>query len=217
MELARYTEDLVQRLTMVSGSDGFAELYVALLRELVKGNPVTPAALARAVDWPVDRVTTRLKQAASTEWDDEGNVVGYGLTLRETRHRLEVDGRRLYTWCAFDTLFFPALIDRTARVVSRCAATGVAIHLTVAPNAVLDIMPMETSLSLLLPEPTADVRAAFCRHVHFFASRAVGQEWASTHTGVDIVSLQDAFEIGRVRAERLLQLAGERVAPSARQ
>ncbi|MCQ4438245.1 organomercurial lyase, partial [Clostridioides difficile] len=53
-----------------------------------------------------------LEQAVSTEWDDYGNVVGYGLTLRETPHTFEVDGRRLYTWCAFDTLFFPALIDR---------------------------------------------------------------------------------------------------------
>ncbi|WP_455153162.1 organomercurial lyase [Cupriavidus basilensis] len=33
------------------------------------------------------------------------SLVGYGLTLRETRHAFEVDGRRLYTWCAFDTLF----------------------------------------------------------------------------------------------------------------
>ncbi|MBB4517474.1 hypothetical protein GGD68_006277 [Paraburkholderia fungorum] len=90
----------------------------------------------RALDWPVGRVTAALEQAASAKWDDDGNVVGYGLTLRETPHTFEVDGRLLYTWCAFDTLFFPALIDRTAHVVSRCAATGVPVSLTVTPEAI---------------------------------------------------------------------------------
>ncbi|MDN4571692.1 hypothetical protein DBB29_00190 [Pandoraea cepalis] len=64
-----------------------------------------------------------LAQAVCTVWDDVGNVVGYGLTLRETSHVFKVDGRRLYTWCAFDTLFFAILIDRTARVTSRCASS----------------------------------------------------------------------------------------------
>ncbi|WP_158244232.1 organomercurial lyase [Trinickia dabaoshanensis] len=88
-----------------------------------------------------------LKQSVSTEWDDDGNVTGYGLTLREIARAFAVGGQRVYTWCAFDALFFPALIDRTANVVSRCAATGVPVSLTVTPTAIQDVAPMRAAMS----------------------------------------------------------------------
>lgn len=215
MNLARYTAELVERLALGNRSEGFADLFIVLLRELSKGAPVSPAALARALDWPVGRVTAALEQAVSTEWDDDGNVVGYGLTLRETPHTFEVGGRRLYTWCAFDTLFFPALIDRTVHVVSRCAATGVPVSLTVTPTVIQDVAPAGAAVSLILPQDTPDIRAAFCCHVHFFASAAVGLDWASTHAGADIVSVHDAFAVGHERAERLLRATCLRNAGSA--
>ncbi|QPQ89171.1 organomercurial lyase MerB (plasmid) [Burkholderia gladioli] len=215
MNLARYTAELVERLTMGNRSEGFADLFVVLLRELAKGAPVPPATLAVALDWPVARVTAALEQAVSTELDADGNVVGYGLTLRETAHAFDVEGRRLYTWCAFDTLFFPALIDRTARVTSRCAATGTPVSLTVTPTAIEDIEPTGAAVSLILPQNTPDIRHAFCCHVHFFASAATGQQWAPTHPGIEIVSVQDAFAVGRERAERLLRATCLRNAGSA--
>ncbi|MGU2420654.1 organomercurial lyase MerB [Burkholderia cenocepacia] len=215
MNLAHYTDALVERLVMTNQSEGFADLFVVLVRELGKGAPVSPAALALSLDWPVGRVIAALERAVSTEWDDDGNVVGYGLTLRETPHTFEVDGRRLYTWCAFDTLFFPALIDRTAHVVSRCAATGVPVSLTVTPVAIRDLEPAGAAVSLIVPQDTSDIRQAFCCHVHFFASAATGQQWAATHHGTDIVSVHDAFAVGRERAERLLRTTCLRNAGSA--
>jgi len=205
MNLARYTAELVERLTMANQLEGFADLFVVLLRELSKGVPVSPAALALALDWPVGRVIAALEQAVSTEWDDDGNVVGYGLTLRETPHTFEVGGRHLYTWCAFDTLFFPALIDQTAYVTSRCAATGILVSLTVTPTAIEDIEPTGAAVSLILPQNTPDIRHAFCCHVHFFASAATGQRWAATSPGIEVVSVRDAFAVGRECAERLLR------------
>jgi len=205
MNLARYTAELVERLTMANRLEGFADLFVVLLRELSKGASVSPAALASSLDWPIERVIAALERAASTEWDDDGNVVGYGLTLRETAHAFEIDGRRLYTWCAFDTLFFPALIDQTAHVVSRCAVTGVPVSLTVTPTATEDIKPTGAAVSLILPQDTPDIRHAFCCRVHFFASAATGQQWAATHRGIEVVSVRDAFAVGRECAERLLR------------
>ena len=204
MNLACYTDELITRLTMPNRSEGFANLFVALLRELANGTPVAPATLARSLGWPASRVIAALEQAVSTEWDDDGNVVGYGLTLRETAHAFEVAGRRLYTWCAFDTLFFPALIDRTAHVVSRCAATGVPVSLTVTPAAMRDVEPAGAAISLLLPQDTPDIRHAFCCHVHFFASTAMAQHWATKHPGIEIVTVHDAFKVGRERASQLL-------------
>lgn len=205
MNLAHNTDALVDCLMMTNQSEGFTDLLVVLVRELRKGSPVSPAALALSLDWPVGRVIAVLEQAVSTEWDGDGNVVGYGLTLRETPHTFDVDRRRLYTWCAFDTLFVPALIDRTAHVVSYCAATGVPVSLTVTPAAIRDLEPAGAAVSLIVPQDTTDIRHGFCCHVHFFASAATGRQWAEPHYGIDIVSVHDAFAVGHECAERLLR------------
>jgi alkylmercury lyase len=210
MDLALYTDELVTRLTMANRSEGFADLFVVLLRELASGHPVSPATLARLLGWPLERVAAALDEAVSIEWDDEGNVVGYGLTLRETAHAFEIDGRRLYTWCAFDTLFFPALTNRTAHVISRCAATGVPVSLTITPTAIRTVEPAGAAMSLILPQATADIRQAFCCHVHFFASTAVGEDWAAKHAGIETVTVHDAFTVGRERAQGLLRSIRQR-------
>jgi hypothetical protein len=39
-------------------------------------------------------------------------------------------------------------------------------------------------------------------------SAAVGLDWASTHAGVELVNVQEAFAVGRECAERLLRATG---------
>ncbi len=196
---------ILERLTSVNRTNGTADLLVPLLRELAKGRPVSRTTLAGILDWPAERVAAVLEQATSTEYDKDGNIIGYGLTLRETSHIFEIDGRRLYAWCALDTLMFPALIGQTARVTSHCAATGAPVSLTVSPNEIRDIAPTDAAVSLVLPQETADIRRSFCCHVHFFASAVTAKDWASKHEGVEIVSVQDGFRLGQELNRHLLQ------------
>jgi alkylmercury lyase len=137
------------------------------------------------------------------ERDDAGNVVGSGLTLRETPHVFEVDGRRLYTWCALDALMFPALLGKSARVSSPCAATGAPVRLTVTPDGVENIEPAEAVVSLVLPHGSPDVRGSFCVHVNFFASAAAAQTWLSAHPGATVARVEDAFRLGQELSRRL--------------
>ncbi|WP_031383074.1 organomercurial lyase MerB [Modicisalibacter zincidurans] len=202
MKLAPY---ILERLTSVNRTNGTADLLVPLLRELAKGRPVSQTTLAMSLDWPAQQVNAVLERATSTEYDSDGNIVGYGLTLRETSHIFEIDGRRLYAWCALDTLMFPALIGQTARVSSHCAATGAPVSLTVSPNEIRDIAPTDAAVSLVLPQETADIRQSFCCHVHFFASVVTAKDWASKHQGVEIVSVQDAFRLGQELNRHMLQ------------
>lgn len=82
-------------------------MLVPLLRLLAAGEPVTVEALAAAVGLRLCKVTRRLAAVPDTEYDEQGRIVGQGLTLRPTRHRFTVAGQELYTWCALDTLIFP--------------------------------------------------------------------------------------------------------------
>lgn len=79
MNLARYTAELIERLTMVSRSEGFEDLFIVLLPELSKGTPVSPAALALA-----RRACGRCTQT----------VREHRVGRRRQRHRLRPDAAR---------------------------------------------------------------------------------------------------------------------------
>ncbi len=114
----------------------FPVLFRELLRQLAAGRPVSPLSLAKALEWPTTTVIETLAKARGVEYDAQGSIVGYGLTLKETPHALEVNGQSLFTWCALDTLFFPALLEMSARVSSRCAVTGAPVSIVVSPHEV---------------------------------------------------------------------------------
>jgi alkylmercury lyase len=175
-----------------------APLARALLRALAKGEPVTDAALTAAADrWP------------NVELDDRGRVVAFsGLSLTPTEHRFTVGTHQLYTWCAWDTLFLPALLDQPARVQSSCPISGTQVRLAVDQSNVRDVDPEDLWVSFPPrgTASTADITGTFCCHVHFLAGRAAADQWPSRHQGATVLSVPDAFEVGRL-ATRYLRLS----------
>jgi alkylmercury lyase len=115
-------------------------------------------------------------------------------------HRLEVDGRELFAWCAWDTLFLPGVLGATARVRSRCPTTGETISLVVSPERVVETSHPDAVVSFLLPDRDfdADVIQSFCHFVHLFASPEAGHAWTAEHPGTFLLSLEEAFELGRL-------------------
>lgn len=195
---------IAERLASVKvHGEAFPTLFRELLRRLAAGHPVAPLSLAKALDWPNQTVIETLAKAQGAEYDTQGNVVGYGLTLNETPHAFEVNGKRLFTWCALDTLFFPALLEMSARVSSHCAVTGAPVSIVVSPHEVRETTPTEAMLSLVQPDGAASIRGAFCRHVQFFVSRPAARQWASANPGTVLVSVLDAFRLGQDIARRL--------------
>jgi alkylmercury lyase len=127
-------DEFTTRLRQTTSFDSMGGLYRPLLRLLADGQPVSIEDLAEAAGRPVDDVRQTVASLPDVELDDEGRIVGYGLTLRETPHRFEVDGKRLYTWYALDTLVFPGLLGRTARIESPCHGTGTTIPTFGSPS-----------------------------------------------------------------------------------
>ena len=129
-----------------------AWLWRPLLQLLALGEPVTMADLAQATRRTVDEMRQALAGLPDTEYDERGRIIGHGITLRPTPHRFQVDGRQLYTWCALDTLIFPAILGHAARVESPCHGTGVPVHLTVEPDKVTSVDPATAVVSIVTPD-----------------------------------------------------------------
>ncbi|MFQ5761346.1 MAG: organomercurial lyase, partial [Acidiferrobacterales bacterium] len=105
-----------------------------------------------------------------------------------------------YTWCAWDTLFIPQLLNRTVNITSTCAATGEEIKLTVSPTRVEAVEPSDVVVSFLVPEEKQlreNITASFCHFVYFFRSRKDGEAWIAEHDGTFLLSLDDAFMVGK--------------------
>lgn len=179
------------------------KVSLALYRNLAQGAPVAPRALAEGLGLPSVELLRRLTGWPGVYYDDAGSVIGYwGLSLRPMRHRLRIGERVLYAWCAWDTLFLPALLGARAEVESACRASGTRVRLIVSPDGVESAEPGGLQVSFVLPQAEdlkTDVISSFCHYVHFFGSAGEAAPWLEKHPRALLYSLAEAFEIGRIR------------------
>jgi alkylmercury lyase len=176
------------------GVDGLSRL-LALLAE---GRPLGRDEVAVATGQPIGRAEDLLREQVGTDWDEDGRLIGFGLTQRQTPHPFVVGGRVLYTWCAMDTLFFPVLLNRPAAVSSACPATGQTIAFEVTPRSVRALESPDAVVSQLVSTGLVDdIRAAVCDHGHFFASAEAAAPWLANHPAGQILAIRDAFSAAR--------------------
>lgn len=167
------------------------------------GKPVSLAELAARLPLTTQEVQEKLAGRTGIFYDDHNRIIGYwGLTTKQMSHRFVVNGHTLYTWCAWDSLFIPWIIGRTARVESVDPETKEIIQLIISPDKVLEVEPRSAVTSFIIPEldkVRSDVIRSFCHYVHFFASEETAEEWVSTSekkADLVILSLVEAYRIG---------------------
>jgi alkylmercury lyase len=201
--------DYVDRTTeLIRGVEG-QELVPHAIRLLSEGRPVELERLAAATGRPLEDVEAALDEQTSAERDDDGRLVGLGLTLRPTSHRFTVDGRTLYAWCASDTLMLPVILGRPGVVESTCPQTGQPIRIELSPDAVERLDPPAAVMSAVRPSGRlVDVRATTCSHGHFFSSPAATTDWAREHPDGYIHPVEEAFGLDRQVITRLGWAAG---------
>ena len=179
-------------------------IALGLYRLLAEGEPVPPDRVAQHLDLSANLVREVLNSWPAVYFDDEKNVIGFwGLALGEMPHRFKVDGRQLYNWCAWDSLFIPELLGKTADVESTCPISGEIISLTVSPKRVKHFSPEDAVVSFLSPTASFDMNviASFCHYVLFFSSEESGNKWIANHEDTFLLTVNDAFEIGRLTNE----------------
>lgn len=178
---------------------------LATYRLLAEGAPLPVSRIAEATDLAPEMIEGLIDSWPGVFRDHDGNIVGFwGLAIGplDPEHRIEVDGQTLWAWCAWDTLFLPDVLGKEARIISTDPQTGETVRLTVGPDGVVQTSHEGAVLSFLVPDgpfSEKDVVSEFCHFIHFFSSREAGERWVREHTGTILLSLEDGFELGRVR------------------
>lgn len=188
-------------------------LRVTLLQLLAEGQPVSLGLLADHVGWPVENVAAVIHSCSDTERDQAGNIVGWGLSLLPTAHQFRLGERTLFTWCALDTLMYPAMLGQAAHIHSICPVTGKAVRLLAQPTGVTNLQPAGAVVSVALPDEASSTcaRDAFCAHSYYFTSHDVAQGWQTTRPATRLLAVADAAIVAytiateRVRRARRLE------------
>lgn len=172
---------------------------------LAEGSPVPASRIAGAPALPAVTVERILGSWPGVFRDPDGNVIGFwGLAIGplDPEHNIEIDGRTLWAWCAWDTLFLPDILGKEAHISSTDPQTGDRVRLTVGPDGVSKRSHQEAVLSFLVPDrpfSEKDVVSEFCHFIHFFSSRGSAERWTTEHPGTIVLSLEGGFELGRMR------------------
>ena len=180
-----------------------SRLLVRMWRRLASGRAVT-AGEAKAIIAEIAIARERAERLLESvaERDGEGNIVGVlGLSLGDHMHRFEVNGRKLSTWCAADTLFLPGMLGQPASVKSQSPVARTEVRLIVGPEGVRTLDPPSAAISI----PNVDydapdtgsagaIMGSFCHRIFFFSTREEGEQWADGRDDIRIVSVQEGYE-----------------------
>ena len=129
-----------------------------------------PAAVAAAVD--------RMEQAGLTRRDPAGRLLGsHGLSVVPTNHELVIDGRRRWTWCAYDAVGILGALEADGRVRSHSPYSGTLIELTFDAG-----QPAATDAVVFMAEgPCRSVIEDWCPLVNLFEHNQAAVAWARQH------------------------------------
>jgi alkylmercury lyase len=201
----QYWESLKSHLRSFSPEERGPAL--TLYRELAKGRAVDAEQFARALGTTPAAARALLDGDAIRRFiypDAQGRVVGFGgLAAAPMHHRIEVNGRTLWTWCAWDSLFIPEILGRPARVTSPDPESRELVRLTVTPDRVESVEPKDAVISFTrldaeaFGSSAANIMASFCHYIFFFTSRATGERWIAKHPGTFLCTLDEAFALAK--------------------
>ncbi len=201
--------ELLARLPTMNEEE--KRLGLEIYRQLALGQSVERAGLAEALHLPlaeVEEVLGHNNVKSLTYADPAGRIIGFGgLAIREMPHRFTVAGRTLYTWCAWDSLFIPVILGVGAEVDSPEPGSTARVRLNVAPDRVRHVQPETAVMSFLLPSAqifqgdALKAIASFCHYIFFFTDRETATAWTSRHPGTVVISVSDAFQLGRLMVD----------------
>ena len=198
-------------------SPGRSRLVLRVLKRLACGRPVTRDQvdqMAADLDMIPEEAHGFLAQVC--ERDYEGRILNsMGLSLSDRwAHRFYVNGTQLRTLCAWDSLYLPPLLNRTASIVSLSPASKKEVRVTVSPEQVEWACPETAVVSIVTlgighqdASFVETLWSNFCHRVYFFPTEQEAEGWAEDKENISILSVEEAYELGKRTFSKLLSYA----------
>lgn len=133
-----------------------SRFLINIWRAIAEGKPVPPAKVYEtASGLGISKEEADQFLAKVAERDENNNVIGaLGLTQSDKwMHKFVVNGASLRTWCAWDTLFLPQVLKRTANIESESPVDKQTVRLTVGPQGVGNYSPDDAVVSIVNLDP----------------------------------------------------------------
>ena len=140
--MADFADEIDRFLASFSPDETAVMRYA--FRAILDGTPATIADLPAGIGLPprtADESAQRLLERG-TLVEEDGRITGArGLSLTETPHRLTLDGRPRYAFCAVDAVGIPVALGVDAAIDSRCHHCGGPLHLEIRGGTIVDAPP----------------------------------------------------------------------------
>lgn len=172
-------------------------LWPAVWRILADGHPASAAEIAELSGRPLPEVSAVIAKSRQAEVDRDGRVLGVGLTLIPTPHRVTLPERdhALYVWCVPDAFVVSSLLNVPLQLMTRCRGTGQPLMLDVRPDEVRSVDPPEAVVSFVQNPSFTDLRGTICQHQHLFASRRAAESWLSDRPNATVLPVREALQV----------------------
>jgi alkylmercury lyase len=174
---------------------------LTLYKLLAQGQPVTTSVFAGSIGKTPIETQQLLDEWTGVYYQPDGDIVGFwGLSVSETAHQIIINDITLYTWCAWDTLFIPNILQTECSITTHCPLSQQRITLTVSPDMINTLAPDTAVISFIKPELQKikdNVVQSFCQQIFFLASETEGQKWCNNHPDAFILSMDQGFQLGQ--------------------
>lgn len=179
---------------------------------LARGAPVGVSEIADAAGGDEREVEEALRQARCA-LNENGRLVDlFGMTLAPTCHRLEINGKAVFSCCALWAHVIPRLVDRMVLVESVDPLSRQIVRLEITPGGVQSVDPGNAVATMAEADAASieqDVGSAFCRHVRHFASPDSARRFAAASPVCSAVDVGELHEIaGKLYEAILLSVRG---------
>lgn len=183
---------------------------------LIQGEALELQSLAQNTGIKVSDLKTMLLNISKddpslVEYDSLGAISGYrGIGLKETCHQIRFQNngpKTLYGWCAWDTLFFAALISSEVHIQSIDPEIQEPIQLKIVDNNIMKSSSQPIALSFLIPSKSDyqhKLQQNFCCLVHFFSNNNTAESWLKKHPQCFLLSIEEAIKWAGSRNQKFL-------------